>query len=68
MRNFVFSALFILLALSACTVNQGSQGDTPEDHNGKPINVRNTVDEQVEKNQVNRFLSAWSILQDVFQE
>jgi YhcN/YlaJ family sporulation lipoprotein len=49
MRNFVFSALFILLALSACTVNQGSQGGTPEEHNGKPINVRNTVNEPVEK-------------------
>ncbi|MGM0919869.1 MAG: YhcN/YlaJ family sporulation lipoprotein [Bacillota bacterium] len=49
MRNFVFSALFILLALSACTVDQGSQGGTPEDHNGKPINVRNTVNEPVEK-------------------
>ncbi|USK35551.1 YhcN/YlaJ family sporulation lipoprotein [Bacillus sp. F19] len=49
MRNFVFSALFILLALTACSVNQGSQGDTPEDQNGKPINVRNTVNEPVEK-------------------
>ncbi|MGG4490671.1 YhcN/YlaJ family sporulation lipoprotein [Metabacillus idriensis] len=49
MRSFVFSALFILLALSGCQANQGSQGDTPEDHNGKPINVRNTVNEPVEK-------------------
>lgn len=49
MRNFVFSALFILLALSGCQANQGSQDDTPEDHNGKPINVRNTVNEPVEK-------------------
>ncbi|MDR0137209.1 YhcN/YlaJ family sporulation lipoprotein [Metabacillus idriensis] len=49
MRNFVFSALFILLALSGCQANQGSQDATPEDHNGKPINVRNTVNEPVEK-------------------
>lgn len=49
MRNFVFSALFILLALSACQANQGSQGNTQEDYNGKPINVRNTVNEPVEK-------------------
>ncbi|TDL80016.1 YhcN/YlaJ family sporulation lipoprotein [Peribacillus frigoritolerans] len=49
MRKFVFSALFILLALSGCQANQGSQDDTPEDYNGKPINVRNTVNEPVEK-------------------
>ncbi|MEK3804986.1 YhcN/YlaJ family sporulation lipoprotein [Metabacillus sp. JX24] len=49
MRSMTFSALVLVLMLSACSFNQGSEQNRSEDQNGKPMNVRNSVNEPVEK-------------------
>lgn len=49
MRKYGFLALFFLLALSACSSNEGSQGEAPDEYNGKPINVKNSVNDPVQK-------------------
>jgi YhcN/YlaJ family sporulation lipoprotein len=49
MRNLFSVFLISALVLSGCTVNQGAPQTDEENDNGTPINVKNSVDEHVDR-------------------